>query len=630
MRNSLILGIIFLILSSFVMGDLAVAQENSTTDEAQLFTQIELIDNKSNESPLEMLKKLNAIIATCKKNNWQQACLYASTLKVESLLSTTDINEAEKLLKPLMTLANKLNKPTILIRLELVDLNIKDSKGLFEGIPELQSRLLEKASTVASPQLAGEIYHDVGDSLYQSLDYTGALLSLNQAYESYQLANDLSAVGRVLNTLANINNSLGNTDVALEYLQKSLAISYELNNKFGSSIVLFNMSYSYLNSDNIKEARNHMQQAMQLSIELNDDIGIAWAKKELASYDIQEKNWQNAIALYTEIEPIFIQSGSALPLFETLKGQALAYLALNELDLAKQKADQCRRILKNLKDPIYQIALHKIDADIAYAKKDFQQAFDILAENYTFANDVRSEEKQKEIEKQLIRFSSKLKEKENQALVTENKLKNLQINQQAAQQKLWWLVIGFGILLLLAVGFMLFIQTRNRNHFKSMALNDHLTNSPNRRAILEYAELRFQESIRTQQTLTIGIIDIDNFKKLNDKYGHKVGDDVLVAFATACKNTIRQYDKFGRYGGEEWLFVFANTTPAEISAIFTRIRDELHKIIQQRQHDFSNVTFSMGVATYHQDTDKTLHNLINRADQNLYKAKALGKDQIVF
>ena len=297
MRNSLILGIIFLILSSFVMGDFAVAQENSTTDEAQLFTQIELIDNKSNESPLEMLKKLNAIIATCKKNNWQQACLYASTLKVESLLSTTDINEAEKLLKPLMTLANKLNKPTILIRLELVDLNIKDSKGLFEGIPELQSRLLEKASTVASPQLAGEIYHDVGDSLYQSLDYTGALLSLNQAYESYQLANDLSAVGRVLNTLANINNSLGNTDVALEYLQKSLAISYELNNKFGSSIVLFNMSYSYLNSDNIKEARNHMQQAMQLSIELNDDIGIAWAKKELASYDIQEQNWLCAASI---------------------------------------------------------------------------------------------------------------------------------------------------------------------------------------------------------------------------------------------------------------------------------------------------------------------------------------------
>ena len=452
---------------------------------------------------------------------------------------------------------------------------------------------------------------------------------LNKAYESYQLANDLSAVGRVLNTLANINSSLGNNDIALEYFQKSLAISYELNNKFGTSIVLFNMSHSYLTSDNIKEARNHMQQAMQLSIELNDDIGVAWAKKELASYDIQQENWQNAIALYTEIEPIFIQSGSALPLFETLKGQALAYLALNKLDLAAQKADQCRPILKNLKDPVYQIALHKVDADIAYAKKDFQQAFDILAENYTLANNVRSEEKQKEIEKQLIRFNSKLKERENQALLVENKLKNLQISQHAAQQKLWWLIAGISSLLFLAVGLMLFIQTKNRNHFKSMALNDHLTNSPNRRAILEYAELRFQESIRTQQTLTVGIADIDNFKKLNDKYGHKVGDEVLVAFATACKNTLRQYDMFGRYGGEEWLFVFANTTPQDISAIFVRIRDEFNNLILQKHPDFNKVTFSMGVATYNKEVDNTPQNLINRADQKMYEAKDLGKDQLV-
>ena len=177
---------------------------------------------------------------------------------------------------------------------------------------------------------------------------------------------------------------------------------------------------------------------------------------------------------------------------------------------------------------------------------------------------------------------------------------------------------------------MLFIQTRNRNHFKAMALNDHLTKAPNRRAILDYAEIRFQESSRTHQPLMVGIIDIDNFKKLNDTYGHKVGDDVLVAFATACKNVIRQYDRFGRYGGEEWLFVFVNTAPQDISVIFGRIRDEFNLVIQQRHHHFHDVTFSMGVASYSKDDEQTLQQLINHADKKLYQAKDQGKDQVVF
>ncbi|MEM5499784.1 tetratricopeptide repeat-containing diguanylate cyclase [Paraglaciecola mesophila] len=634
MHTSSILSIIFLLLFSFCSSKCAFAQGASDESEAQLLAKIDVLKTENANSPIDKLNKLLAIIESCEQKSWLVACLYAYTLKAEVLLASSKINEAEALLPRLMTSANALNEPIILIRLELVDLNIRDSKGLFADITEQHTRLLVKANNIESPRLAGEIYHDVGDSQYQFLDYTGALVSLNKAYESYQLANDLSAVGSVLNTLANLNNTLENTDIALDYLRKALAVSYQLKNKFATSIVLYNMSVSYSLSENLEEARNYMQQAMQMSAELDDEVGVAWAKKELARYDIDSQNWHAALARFNEIEPILMQSGSALSLFETRIGQAQAYLGLNELDLAAKKSEQSRLLLENLKDPTYTIKLGKLDADIAYANNNFQRAFDILAQNYAFADKVRVEEKQKEIEKQLIRFNSALKEKENQALITENKLKNLQIEQQeaqqAAQQRIWWLMIGFSALILVFIGFMLFIQIKNRNHFKAMALNDHLTKAPNRRAILDYAEIRFQESSRTQQPLMVGIIDIDNFKKLNDTHGHDVGDDVLVAFATACKNVIRQYDKFGRYGGEEWLFVFANTTAQDISVIFVRIRDEFNKIIQQRHQNFNYVTFSMGVASYSKDVDHTLQQLINRADKLLYQAKAQGKDQVGF
>jgi diguanylate cyclase (GGDEF)-like protein len=623
-------GIMFFIFSFFFVSGFAHAQENTAASEALSLTRIELLYEQENESPFDIIQKINPIIDVCEKYDWERACLHAYTLKIEALLASTDINEAEKMLNHVIPLANKLDDPIILIRLELVDLNVRDSKGFFEGITTQHSSLLAKASTIESPALAGKIYHEVGDSQFELLDYTGALVSLEKAYESYQSVNDLQAVGSVLNTLANVNTTLQNTDAALHYLEKALAISRESNNKFASSIVLFNIGGAYSTSENITKAREYMQQALQLSIDINDELGVAWAIKELANYDVIEENWQNAIDLYTDIEPVFVKSGISLPLFETFTGQASAYLAVNKLEIATQKANQAQHLLEKLKDPIHRIDLHKISADIAYAKHDFKEAFDILAENYEFATDFYLEKKQNEIEKHSIRFNSELKEKENQALIIQNKLNSLQINKHNAEQRLWWLVAGISCLLLITVGLMLIIQTRNRNHFKSMALNDHLTNSPNRRAILEYAELRFYESTRTEQAVTIGIIDIDNFKALNDTYGHKVGDDVLVAFATACKKIIRQYDKFGRYGGEEWLFVFANTSSEEISTIFVRIRDEFNRKIQQKHHKLSTVTFSMGVATYHKETDETPQTLINRADKKLYEAKSLGKDQIVF
>ncbi|MDU0355849.1 GGDEF domain-containing protein [Paraglaciecola aquimarina] len=319
-----------------------------------------------------------------------------------------------------------------------------------------------------------------------------------------------------------------------------------------------------------------------------------------------------------------------MPLFEALLGQAKAYLALEQIDLAKQKAAESQDILDKMNVPYYEVELSNVYADIAYAKKEYQLGFDILKQNFEFAQELNLKDKEKAVEKYRIQFDSEIKEKENQTLLTENKLKNLRIEQQNSQQELWWLIAGISSLLLIAVVVMLAVQIRNRNHFKSIALKDYLTDSPNRRSILKQAKLYFSETNQTQQSLTVGIIDIDNFKLLNDKYGHDVGDHVLIAFATASKRTLRKDDKFGRYGGEEWLFVFVDTTPEEIHLIFDRLRDEFNRLIQQKQEVYEPVTFSMGAATFDKSIDISLFSLINRADKNLYTAKRLGKDQISF
>ncbi|MFT5277543.1 MAG: diguanylate cyclase (GGDEF)-like protein [Arenicella sp.] len=626
MRLLVVFSIVFLMSSSFFVCGLAKAQ----TSQRQLLDQINFLYDKSTETPYQQLETLKPIISKCEEINWELVCLNAYTLKIELLIETEDINEAQRSLKEVVNLANKFDNASLAIRLEVAELSIRDSKGLLQDITKKHASLIKKADLIETPKLAGWIYLAVGRSQYLFSDYTSSLLTLKKSYASYELANDIKSIGSVLNMLANVNLELGNVDIAREYFQKALITSRKSGDKFEISVVLYNIGNSYSLGDNIDKAREYMLQAMQMSVDLNDDIGVAWAKKKLADFDIKEGNWRSAITLYSEIQTVFEETGSVALQFQVLSGQAEAHLALSNLDIASQKADQSRLLLPRLNAPFFRENLYKTYANIAYAKGEFKQAFDILNENYAFAEKVHLEEKQKTIEKYRVQFDSELKEKENESLSNENESKNLEIREQTEHQKLWWLIAGLSILLSVIVGLLLFIQTKNRNHFKSMALKDHLTGSPNRRAILEYVESRFFEATRTAQSLIIGIIDLDDFKTLNDKHGHKTGDDVLVAFANACTKVLRQYDKFGRYGGEEWLIVFPDTSPDSISDIFVRIRDQFNQILKQHHPDFSVVTFSIGIATFNKDTDNTPQSLINRADRNLYKAKDLGKDQVCF
>ncbi len=161
-----------------------------------------------------------------------------------------------------------------------------------------------------------------------------------------------------------------------------------------------------------------------------------------------------------------------------------------------------------------------------------------------------------------------------------------------------------------------------------LALKDHLTGAPNRRAILEHAERQFQLSKRTREPFTIAIIDLDFFKKINDTYGHDIGDEVLKIFANALNGSIRNQDRFGRYGGEEWLLVLTNTPVEDVQIIFDRVSDGLKTIeLPDVPEDFK-VTFSLG-ATQLQRSDISLNTIIKRADENLYKAKESGRNKFV-
>jgi diguanylate cyclase len=161
---------------------------------------------------------------------------------------------------------------------------------------------------------------------------------------------------------------------------------------------------------------------------------------------------------------------------------------------------------------------------------------------------------------------------------------------------------------------------------EELAALDELTGSFNRRSIMQMLDDEITRTHRSNSPCSIALIDLDWFKRINDTYGHPTGDEVLRTFAITVFANIRNIDRFGRYGGEEFLLVLPDT-PGDAAA---RLLDRLRAIISELDWSaFSpgmQVTVSAGITTLR--PDETADTFLARADGALYAAKARGRNRI--
>lgn len=165
---------------------------------------------------------------------------------------------------------------------------------------------------------------------------------------------------------------------------------------------------------------------------------------------------------------------------------------------------------------------------------------------------------------------------------------------------------------------------RNNKILAEQAASDGLTKINNRWKLIEKLRTEISDSKKMNKPLSVAIFDIDDFKKINDSKGHVYGDKVLVDVAAVIKNSIRNTDFAGRYGGEEFMVIFPNTDLIKASNIAERIRQNAERLVF---NDNLNITISGGVKQY---TGENLTEFVHFADINLYEAKKKGKNQIVY
>ena len=163
-----------------------------------------------------------------------------------------------------------------------------------------------------------------------------------------------------------------------------------------------------------------------------------------------------------------------------------------------------------------------------------------------------------------------------------------------------------------------------------LATVDHMTGLYNRRFFSDTSKNIFLISKRNKSNLSVAMIDIDNFKNINDTYGHSVGDKVIITLSQEMKNLTRNSDIVCRWGGEEFIILFPKTSIEGATHIATTIKDKINNLtINIEENKYITVTISIGVAEVNfKHNLLNLESTISNADNALYEAKTTGKNKV--
>jgi diguanylate cyclase (GGDEF)-like protein len=621
--------ILAIIISTNVVAKASYAQIPPIKTEVDFIEHITELENNPDINPIEMLDQISELVSLSQKNEWQAGYVQAANLKLGVLVNLENIDSADKLYKELLPKAQALNDQEILIEIGVANLSILYAKGATKGISSLYSPLIESAKKIENMELLGDVYLAIGNSQYNNSQYADAISSLKTALNVFNIENDVDAKSSVLSSLGNIYIDIEDYDLGIQYLEEALALTIDDQDLFIKSIALYNLGNAHMLKKDWVKAQQLMTEAFEASEELEDDIGMAWAQGVLGQIAIENEQFENAIVLLNQALAVFVDVGDRQLEVKTLIHLSRTYVKTEQLSLAISNLERAKLLNIDGNSKTVKRRILQLESEIALLQERFEDIYTLKNQEIELLEEIYKDEIQQDTQRYKVEFDSELTQSKNETLIRQNELNALLIEQQKQQEQIWMVVFILVVLLFLIVVFLLIVQTKNRNRFKEMALRDPLTSSPNRRAILQYARERLQEAQHTNMPLSIALIDLDSFKLLNDTFGHDVGDEVLKMFAKACEQVLRQQDRYGRYGGEEWLFVISDTQHENIKNIFERLREYVNSAAVPGLPDNHTITFSMGVVHYEKANTRTVSELISLADKKLYQAKQNGRDQIV-
>src|SRR4051812_46917211 len=377
----------------------------------------------------------------------------------------------------------------------------------------------------------------------------------------------------------------------------------------------------------LEEALIAATESLRIHENIGDRVGTGLSQMTMCNVQIERNALAQAGTWCDRAELTLSQtSGMDDNDYRTLAAlRGRLYLALGRSKESVAQFD--RAIAPGGAQPAYDIAeLYELRSRAHAAVGNYTAAFSDQGEYLRRMREQGTLDRIREVAQLRVQFENDQEKQKIVLLEKDKKLAEERLNSQTRTTQLVAIAGLAGLITAFFLGYALLSHRRHRAELIRLAERDELTGLLNRRAIVRKAVEILTRARESKGTLIIGLIDLDHFKSINDRFGHAVGDQLLQRFAAALRTSLHTREIFGRYGGEEFLVLFPDTSMDQARQASEQLRASLREQRLRVEDQDVTVTISLGLASY-ESGDVLFDQIARRADIALYVAKTQGRDR---
>ena len=533
-----------------------------------------------------------------------QAC--ALWLRGVHRLARFQFTEARTILETALEAARRLSEERLTLRILLVLTECLFRRNLYNDALQHATEGIGLAHSIGERRTEGVMRSWAGACQVQMSMYQEALEELHHAREILLREDAKVAVAQTLNYMAIVHEELGDTDQAISNYRRALDILQVNEDLALKGRVLANFGEAILNIGDTERALPILEEALDVLDRVGDHSLKGWALWALGRVHMEEDRDDLALSYYQRSMEEVELGGAVLTRAECLTGLGELYAKQGDRDRA---VGALRDALELAREAHVIREIYKIHEVLAQVHEQFGEHEAALQHHkafYSVRGAVWDEVAKAKIGSISARFElEKVRHEQEIAQLRNVELKgaydklrdlNAQLEEKAAE-------------------------------LAELSIRDSLTDAYNRRHLDRQLAAEFERSRRYDKPLTFALMDLDNFKSVNDDFSHAVGDEVLRRTSAIITSAIRQSDLFARYGGEEFALVFPDTSTESAALACEKICRAIEDWDWSQVHPDLVVTISIGIAGASEVSD--WEKLTARADTRLYEAKHAGKNQVV-
>jgi diguanylate cyclase (GGDEF)-like protein len=487
--------------------------------------------------------------------------------------------------------------------------------------------LYEQAVDVASAENDDEMLASAlfsrGYVLGLQGEYAMGLADLRRSQSLYERLGMPHHSLTALNGIAILYNRMGDYVHARDIYARALEAQTRAGMRREQAVTQHNLGRTHENLHEWDAARRAFGASYELSHEMGYVRGEAYALRGLASVASASGDPGRALETLEQASTLQgdttdVRLGAQIDL-----ARGIALHQLGRLEEAIAALERAAAVFRK-GDVLQELALASAELAALHAQRgNWREAFERQAESKATTERMLRNQGDQRFATLKIEFDTAAKDRENAALLRENEASTNALAQARRVRQLQAAVIGLTTLLAALLAALAVFQRRSTLRMRELAMTDELTGAPNRRAVLGRLELLLRNA--AAPSCSILIIDIDHFKNINDRHGHKAGDDVLKIISEKLRSAVREPAFIGRLGGEEFVIVLPDTSLEEARQAAERFREAIAGIESPWFSERRHITASIGVTASSAGVDDP-STMLQRADTALYAAKRSGRD----